>query len=90
MTAVNEYNPDYATPPGETIQELIQSSPFSFKEFATQSGISCQHLKQLLAGKQALTNEIAIKLELITSMTASFWMRLEAQYRQDLQRLEKT
>ncbi|MBQ9448905.1 MAG: HigA family addiction module antidote protein [Acholeplasmatales bacterium] len=77
-----------AVPPGETIKELIQDLGMSQKEFAKRMGMSEKHICHLLEGDVHVTNETAIKLEMVLRAPASWWLRLEELYQEDLIKID--
>lgn len=85
---VEAFAPDWASPPGDTILDLIEERDWSQVELANRLGFSTKHLNQLVKGKVALTYETALKLERVLGTAAEFWMNREFQFRQQLSRLE--
>jgi len=82
------YEPDYAVPPGRTLQETIEALGIDQRELATRSGISAKHINQIISGVAPITHETAIRLERVTGVVARMWNNLEANYREQLARLE--
>lgn len=80
--------PDWVSQPGETIVDLIEEKNWNQKELAERLGCSEKHLSQLVKGKVSLTEDIALKLELVLGSTASFWLNREAKYQEHLARIE--
>ncbi len=78
---------DYAVKPSETIAETIASLGMTKKEFSRRLDTTEQTLMRLLSAKQPITVDTASKLELVTGVKATFWLRLEAQYRTDCERI---
>lgn len=91
MKATKKYifEPDYAVPPGETIQEVMASLDMSQKEFALRLGMTAQSLNRIFKGDQPITYETANRLELATGVPASFWNNLEAKYQEQLIKLKE-
>lgn len=92
MTARKQYpfNPDYASPPGETLVETMQSLGFTQKEFAVRTGLTVQTLHRIFRGKQPITSETASKLDLVTGTPAALWLNLEAQYQAAQEKLSRS
>ena len=82
-----EFNPDWASPPGDTIADTINERGWTQVQLANRLGISKKHLNRLIQGKVALTDEMAFRLATVLGSTEQFWLRREAQYRQQLARL---
>lgn len=76
-----KFTPDYAVHPGETIKEWQEIQGTSDEEFAEQLDVSTTILEQLFAGEQPINKRLANRLELAIGIPASFWMKLEANYR---------
>ena len=87
-TSNMSYNPDFATPPGEALQETIDELGMDQKELATRLGMAHKTVSQIIHGKAPITNDTAIGLERVTSVPASFWANREAIYRERLTRIE--
>jgi len=83
------FEPDYAVPPGVTIEDTIESMNMSKKEFAIRLDITPQSLNRILKGEQPLTYQTANKLEKVTGTPARFWNKREAKYREQLIKLEE-
>lgn len=73
-----------ATPPGATIKEQLEDRGMSQKEFAARMGMSEKHISQLINGDVQLTNDTALKLEMVLGLPARFWNGLEAIFREKL------
>jgi HTH-type transcriptional regulator/antitoxin HigA len=80
------YNPDYISPPGETLAELLESRGMSQVELAARTGRPKQHINEIVAGKASITQDMAIQLERALGAPASFWNAREARYREHLAR----
>jgi len=78
--------PEWVSPPGETIDDLLEEKGWSQAELATRIGFTKKHLNELMAGKAAITPETATRLESTLGGTAAFWLSREAQYREPLLR----
>ena len=83
------FEPDYAIPPGETLQEVIKSLGMSQKGLAERTDLTVQSLNRIVKGTQPITYETANRLELATGVPAAMWNNLEAQYREQLARIHE-
>lgn len=89
MTEVLQtFSPDWISPPGETIADLIEEREWTQLDLASRLGSSKKHVNQLISGKAPITEETAIKLESVLGSSASFWLSREAQYRAKLAQKE--
>jgi HTH-type transcriptional regulator / antitoxin HigA len=79
---------DYAVPPGETLQELLEERGMSQRDLARRAGLSPKHVNKLLHGLVPLSPDVAVRLERVTGAPARFWNQREANYRSDLERIQ--
>jgi HTH-type transcriptional regulator / antitoxin HigA len=79
---------DYATSPGETLQDLMDEQGLTQRDLARRADLSPKHVNQLLHGLVSLSPAVAQRLELVTGMPARMWNQLEALYQSDLQRIQ--
>lgn len=82
------FNPDWISPPGETIADLIEERDWSQADLAKHLGCTPNHISLLINGKAPITEEIALKLENVLGSSTSFWLSREAQYRAKLAQQE--
>jgi addiction module HigA family antidote len=81
------YEPDYAVPPGRTIQETIDVLGIDQRELAGRTGLSPKHVNQVIKGIAPITHDTAIRLERVTGVLARVWNNLEANYQEQKARL---
>ncbi len=74
-----------AIPPGATINDMLEEQGVSLSEFARRMQISVERAEYLLEGDEVITDEIARKLCEVLGPGVSFWLNLEAIYREDLE-----
>lgn len=77
-----------AIPPGYTIKEQLECKNMSQKEFAARMDMSEKHISKLINGEVLLTTDMAMRLELVLGVSASFWSNLEFIYREKLAKVE--
>ena len=80
-TRKNEYNPDYVSPPGETLQELLDTQGLSQADLSIRTGRPKKTINEIILGKAAITPDTAIQLERVLNVPAEFWLTREAHYR---------
>lgn len=78
------FKPDYAVPPGETLQETIEALGIDQRELAARTGLSPKHINLVIKGTAPITHDTAIRLERVTGVPASMWNNLESKYRGQL------
>jgi len=84
------YAPDWVSPPGETILDIIEERDWTQAELAQRLGYTTKHVNQLIKGKVPLTDDAAIRLERVVGSTVGFWLTREAKYRERCARLDAT
>ncbi|MBI5558923.1 MAG: helix-turn-helix domain-containing protein [Deltaproteobacteria bacterium] len=84
-----EFEPDYAIPPGATLLEVMESLEMTQKEMAVRTGVTEQTLTRIIKGEQPISYETANRLELVTQVPARLWNNLEAQYREQIAKIEE-
>ena len=91
MKAKKQYGfePDYAVAPGETLAEVMTSLDMNQKELAKRLELSEQTLIRIFKGVQPISYATANRLELVTRVPARFWNNLEAEYREQLAKVEE-
>lgn len=82
------FAPDWVSPPGESISDLVEDRGWSQAELAQRLGYTEKHISLLLNGKAPLTMDAAVRLERVLGSTAEFWLSLEANYQRHKARLE--
>lgn len=82
-----KHRPDYAVPPGETLQETLQTMGMSQAELAQRTGLSAKHINRIVKGIEPISPETAISLEKVLGIPASLWNGLEKNYREQLARI---
>lgn len=85
-TIKNQYTPDSVSPPGETLQEILDSRGMSQAELANRTGRPTKTINEIIKGKAALTPETALQLEFALGTPATFWNNRERHYREFLAR----
>jgi HTH-type transcriptional regulator / antitoxin HigA len=77
------------SPPGDTIQETIDTIGMSQAELAERIGRPKEKLNALIKGTEPLTLKTAILLERVLNIPLSFWMEREREYRIELSKIEQ-
>lgn len=85
----NQYTPDYVSPSGETLQEILEEHGMSQAELAERTGRLKKTINEIINGKAAITPETALQLERVLGIPASFWNNRERQYREALALIEE-
>lgn len=85
----NEFVPDYATPPGETLEEILQERDMTQTDFAQRVGLSLKVINEIVHGKAPITHDTAHRFERVLGVPASFWNKREMRYREILARIKE-
>ncbi|MCX6033093.1 MAG: HigA family addiction module antitoxin [Chloroflexi bacterium] len=78
----NEYQPDYVTPPGETLLETLAAVQITQVELAERTGNSPQAIEEIVNNKTPITAEIAGQLERVLGVPTHFWLNRERRYQE--------
>ena len=83
------FKPDYAVAPGETLRETLETLHMTQSELAERCGRPKKTINEIITGKAAVTAETALQLERVLGIPASFWTKLESNYRETQARLKE-
>jgi addiction module HigA family antidote len=86
---LNTYEPDYVSPPGEILEEILEEREMTQAGLALRLGYSKKTVNEIIQGKSALTSEVALALERVLGTPANFWNRAEQLYRDYLARVNE-
>ncbi len=80
------YEPDYAVPPGEILEEQLQALQMSQAELARRCNRSPKLISEIVSGRAPVEPATAVQLEKALGLDARIWLGVEADYRLFLQR----
>jgi HTH-type transcriptional regulator/antitoxin HigA len=72
--------PDWVSPPGDTLDELLEETSMTQTELADRLGVSLKHVNRVVKGAASISPELALGLEKVFGAPASFWMTREAHF----------
>ena len=78
ITAANQYNPDYAVPPGWVLEEELESKGISRAQFSRICGLSTKSISKIIAGKAPIEPETAMKFDRALGGGQDIWLRMES------------
>lgn len=82
---MNKYTPDWVSPPGETLADILKERKITRSKLAQRMGLPKKTINQLIKGKVKITIRIAYKMELaLWTPSARFWIDRERLYRESL------
>jgi Zn-dependent peptidase ImmA (M78 family)/plasmid maintenance system antidote protein VapI len=88
MAIETSFNPDWASPPGDTVAAVLRERKVSSDQFCTMLGRSKESVDELLDGQLEITEDLAELLSEVLGGSKEFWSAREAVFRAALQRLE--
>ena len=83
------FTPDWISPPGDTISDLLEEKDWTQTQLAERLGYTTKHISQLINGKAPISEQTALKLERVLGSTVAFWLSREAQYRARIAKAEE-
>ena len=78
----DRFIPNYYPPvhPGEILLDELVELDITADEFARQIEAQPEHIAEIIAGKRAITGEIALRIGHWFKMEPRFWMNLQTRY----------
>lgn len=89
MANNEEFLPDWASSPGDTIADILRERHLTDAELAKLIGHTPGYVNDLLKGRATITISVARQLKQILGASVEFWMSRDYQYRQDISRLHE-
>jgi addiction module HigA family antidote len=83
-TIKNKYTPDFVSPPGETLAEILEERNMSQSELAQRMGRPKKTINEIIKGKAKITIDTSLQIQLVLGTPASFWIERERLYRESL------
>ena len=77
----NQYQPDYAVPPGWVLADRLEAQRISQAEFARRCGRSPKLISQIIAGEAPVEPDTALQFERVLGVNASIWLGIDSDYR---------
>lgn len=78
---------NYAVPPGAYLDEWIDEHGHSQQHVADLLGVSRKLVNEIINGRAPISPDTALRLERVAGIPADAWLRYEALYRADRDRL---
>ena len=86
---IGGFNPDWVSPPGHTIEDVMEEQGISKGDFCRLCNFSLTFLNYLLVGDALINEEIAEILSRVLGASKEFWLKREETFRRDSERLGK-
>jgi HTH-type transcriptional regulator/antitoxin HigA len=90
MSPERTFQPDYVSAPGATVADLLEQVDMTQTELAQRLGVSLKHINQVVKGAASISAELALGLEKVFGVSATFWLNRESLYRADIARQNET
>lgn len=88
MNQITNFNPNWSSAPGNTINDILSERNIQISEFARQMNESQDGIIGLLNGNISIDQNIANKLTQTLGASKEFWIQREQQYRESLKHLK--
>lgn len=88
-TKKNQYTPQIAFHPGETLAEKLEELGMGPKEFAIRTGKPEKTVIAIIKGKSSITPEMAVQFEHVLKIPAHFWLNMQRSYDEFIAREER-
>ncbi|MBI1246004.1 MAG: ImmA/IrrE family metallo-endopeptidase [Alphaproteobacteria bacterium] len=75
------FNPNWASPPGATIRDLLECRAKTKEWLSAAIGCSTKDVEDLIEGHMPLDHKLALLLEFYLGPSAKFWLARERRYR---------
>ena len=86
----DDFQPDWLSAPGGTILDVMEEREMSSKELSILLGYSIERTERLIAGKDAITRDVATLLAQNLGGSEKFWLSRESNYRNEVARLQSS
>lgn len=78
------FQPDWLSPPGETIADILEERSITEQDLGRAMEVSGDEIRGLLTGSKPVTPKAAQKLETVLGGSQEFWVARERRYREAL------
>jgi len=85
----NQFEPDYAIPPGEILEEELKHRNMSQVELAERTGLAKKTINEIIRAKAPITPQSALKFERVFRLPADYWLNLEKLYQETRARIDE-
>ena len=75
------FDPDWASPPGDTIADILHVRGMSVDDLANETGASPTTIDSVIQGRETITIGLARSLERAIGASREFWISRDFQYR---------
>lgn len=83
------FQPNWVSPPGETIAAILKARAIPLHEFSELVGLPEQQALGLLSGSHPIDSTLAVRISVNLGSTPRFWIERERKFKANLKALEK-
>ena len=76
----NEFNPDWATHPGDHLKEYLEIRGMSLSDLSRATGLTKAYLSDLLKRRRSIGVKTALRLEQVFGLGADIWLNIQANW----------
>jgi len=80
MATINEFKPDIAFHPGDTLEEKLEEMEMGSEELAYRTGLDERDILAVLRGEGSVTPEMSFRFEAVTKIPSRMWLKKRARY----------
>ena len=81
----NKFKPDWISPPGDTIRELLEEKNVSKDNLSKLLNLPIEKIEKLLDGELEIDFYLAYDLYKVFGPSMNFWLKREKNYRNSLE-----
>lgn len=85
----NNFEPDYAIPPMETLKEVLEDRMVTLSVLSRMTGLDYEVILEVMEVRRQIDETIAGKLGEALDIPKTFWLNLEKNYQEALIRLKE-
>lgn len=75
-----ELTPNWSVHPGEFLRRILEDRGIRQSELAERTGLTTKHINQIVTLNIGISGDVAVRLERVLAIDATWWMRIEADY----------
>ena len=90
MATKYQFEPDFVSPPGESLEDILEEQGMTQAELSERTGLARKTVNEIIKGKAPITPDTALQLERVFDVPASFWNSRESEYREALARQQES
>ncbi len=83
------FNPNWVSPPGDTIIDILEEQNIPLSSFAVEMGSTIDNINELINGRLSINKRIASKLETYLGVSEEFWLTREEHYRLSFEKIQQ-